>query len=44
MPDAEHESARHGSSGQSEMPRELYDPDYPEGDPEDPIKVHGTVL
>ncbi len=30
MPNAEHKVDRHGSNGQSEMPRELYDPDYPE--------------
>lgn len=29
MPNAEHELDRHGSNGQSEMPRELYDPDDP---------------
>ena len=34
MPNAEHEFDRHGSNGQSEMPRELYDPYYTEGDPE----------
>lgn len=39
MPNAEHELDRHGSNRQSEMPRELYDPDYPEGDPEEAAKA-----
>ena len=39
MPNAEHKLDRHGSNGQSEMPRELYDPDYPEGDPEEADKA-----
>ena len=39
MPNAEHELDRNGSNRQSEMPRELYDPDYPEGDPEEAAKA-----
>lgn len=29
MTNAEYELDHHGGNGQSEMPRELYDPDYP---------------
>lgn len=42
MPNAEHELDRHGSNGQSEMPRELYDPDDPEGDPDKAVLRKGT--
>lgn len=39
MPNTEHKSDRHSSNRQSEMPRELYDPYYTEGDPEEADKA-----